>query len=494
MRKIFLGVCCFMLWGSFHPHLKAEANPAQNTPSWTDVTQTHWAYQPLMTLADKYGLKLGISPEKFAGDRPLSRYEAAALALQILERMRQQSPLSVEEQASLTDIEDRLQQEISQLSERVESLEDQSALQSVEHLELAEQMQQFQENLPFRLFGSLALRSCSMGETVEGGILGTLFQVRLGAGIQGQVHPDWQYELRLLSTENDSYNLSWFPFGGTHIPRTLLTLDRFFINWRPLRAAGWQPQLDIQVGKALNPLAETQLLFDEDVSFPGLQQQLQWKNPLPHWHSLELSLNENVVLMEDTFITSSLWAAKAASEWRWDALHWRSAVSYSHYLGSNRLAPYEFNQGYLGPFSQRNRRSDDNQGFASQFQLLNLFSQLSWHGFENWPVHVFADYVHNLGARDQNQGWLVGLKAGQQKKAGDWELIYQYRWMQQDYNLSLMVDEFYSGTDVAGHTVDLSTRITDSTSTILSLVTRQSLSNPEFGHLWIVYLTLRQDF
>ncbi|MBF2052875.1 MAG: hypothetical protein IGS03_05335 [Candidatus Sericytochromatia bacterium] len=72
--------------------------------------------------------------------------------------------------------------------------------------------------------------------------------------------------------------------------------------------------------------------------------------------------------------------------------------------------------------------------------------------------------------------------------------MYQYRWMQQDYNLSLMVDEFYSGTDVAGHTLDLSTRVTDSTSTILSLVTRQSLSNPEFGHLWIAYLTLRQDF
>ncbi|MBF2052874.1 MAG: putative porin [Candidatus Sericytochromatia bacterium] len=418
MPRRFLLAGFLVFYSSLSPLLpfKALADTPSPNVAWRDVSPSHWAYQTLITLAEKYDLKLGLSPDMFKGEQALTRYEAAALALQILERVRQAAPLADTEQADLTEIETLLHTEISQLSERVDTLEDQSALQSVEQLELAEQMQQFQKNLPFRLFGSLALRSCSMGETVEGGILGTLFQVRLGAGIQGQVHPDWQYELRILSTENDSYNLSWFPFGGTHIPRSLITLDRFFINWRPLRASGWQPQLDIQIGKALNPLAETQLLFDEDVSFTGLQQQIQWKNPLPHWHSLELSLNENVVLMEDTFITSSLWAAKAASEWRWNDLHWRSAISYSHYLGSDRLAPYNFNQGYLGPFSQRNRLTSDNQGFTSQFQLLNLFSQVGWQGIDNWPLHVFGDYVHNFGARDQNQGWLVGLKAGQQKK------------------------------------------------------------------------------
>jgi len=471
--------------------LQAAETPA--TPQWQDLESQHWAYPVLRKLAEKYSLYLGLPDGLFEGARALTRYEAAALALQILESLQQGPKLEVTESQALEQIESALRTELRALDERVEMLEDQSDLQALEHLQLSEQMRQFQANLPFKLFGSLALRSCSMGETVKGEILGNLLQVRLGAGIRGQVSPDWDYELRLLSTDNQSYNLSWFPFGGTHIPRSLIALDRFFMRWRPLVAQGWQPRLDLSVGKALNPLPETQLLFDEDVSFTGLQQTLSWHEPLPHWKELSLSLVEQAVLMEETFITASLWAGKLASEWEWGQWNWRSAVSYSHYLGTDRLRPYSFSQGYLGPFSQRNRLGP-NDDFVSDFQLLNGFTQVSWNWHENWPVTIFGDYVQNLGAADQNQGWLMGARIGALKQVGDWELSYQYRLMQQDYNLSLMVDEFYAGTDVAGHMLELGAQVAHQTQALATLVTRESLSSPEHGMLWIAYLTLRQDF
>lgn len=465
----------------------------QTKPNWPDVASDHWVRPVLMELLETYQIKLERPDGSFAPNLAVSRQEMAALLLKLLKTLELRGTVQSTDLAVLDALKSELAPELITLDERVMQLEDQTDLLAASHFDLQENFDAFKASLPFHIFGSIALRSCSMIETQNYQVLGNVFQVRFGAGLRGRVDENWDYGIRFLSQDNQSYNLSWFPVGGSVAGRAPISLDRYFIRWHPLFAdKNGTPDFKLTVGKALNFLPETQLSYDEDVSFTGLQEELSWQALLPGWQELKLQLGQHVVLTENTFITTGLMAGKLSSDWLWGDWGLRTALAYSHYQNTNALAPLSFNQGYMGPFSLRNRVTGNQ--FTSDFHLLNGFTSLQWNGLEGWPVRFSADYINNLGAQEQNQAYLLGLQLGQLRHAGDWELAYSYRLMQQDSNLSLMVDDFYAGTDVAGHTITLGAQATDSTSAFATLVSRTSLSHPENGMLWILYLTLRQDF
>lgn len=390
--------------------------------------------------------------------------------------------------------------------ERLENLQDQLDIQSFEALSLQQRFSDFRKALPFDFFGSLAVRHCAMAnEQLD--VLGNVLQMRLSAGIRGQIDKHWSYGLRLLSTQNDSFNLSWFPSGGSAIARLPFYLDRYHISWQsqfnsPEGLVPTTVQLDF--GKSRNTLFETPLLFDEDVSFNGLQQHLRWKNPEHlsvsaakglHWESAELSFHENVLLIEETFITASLWAAKASGRWLIPDGHLRSSMGYLHYVGTDALAAHTYNLGYQGLYSTGNRRQAGRApGFLHDFRLLNVSGQWQWQpqGFPQFQLT--DDLVFNTAAPNHNRGAWIGGHVGALTKPGDWQWVYAYRWMEQDYQLDLMVDEFFAGTDVQGHRVDVSYMLAEKTRATATVLTRQRISEPELGMLTISYLTLRQDF
>ncbi|PKL79757.1 MAG: hypothetical protein CVV27_01410 [Candidatus Melainabacteria bacterium HGW-Melainabacteria-1] len=453
-----------------------------------------------MQLIHRYGLSLGYPDGSFRGDSKVTRYETAALLAQVLRQLHNK-PIQATDRQQLDALKVEFDNELLGLAERVDQLEDQSAQQSSVQLDLSEALKALQASLPFQVFGSLALRWCGMADEVlsapdkifSKNLLGNTIQSRFGGGIRGRSEA-WDYELRMLSTDNQSYNLSWFPFGGSQIPRAAISLDRFFIRWQAIQAEGWQPELRLSLGKAPNFLPESQLLFDEDVSFTGMQQELRWLDPIPGWKSLSLELGQHALLIEGPMITAALLAAKASSEWEFGS-QWqlRSAFSFSHYLGSDRLAPYQFNQGYLGDYSRRNRLTEQGD-FSADFGLINAAIKLTWRPEGLPSVSVFGDLVHNLRAQDANTGWLAGFSLGQMQKPGDLAFSYSYRHMQQDYNLSLMVDDNFSGTDVAGHVMNLELQLAERTFLGATLITRQNVSNPLPSPLTIFYTGLRQDF
>ena len=55
-------------------------------------------------------------------------------------------------------------------------------------------------------------------------------------------------------------------------------------------------------------------------------------------------------------------------------------------------------------------------------------------------VRVFGDGVHNVGASDNQSAWLVGAGLGKCKKKGDWEVIYNYRTIDQNAILGTLAD------------------------------------------------------
>lgn len=410
-----------------------------------------------------------------------------------------------------TDVEtDDVETPEESLSEAdvLESLQDQLDLQSFEHLKFEERFQAFRQALPFDFFGSLALRYCGMSNE-RFNVLGNVLQARLSAGVRGEVDEHWSYGLRVLSNQNDNFNLSWFPAGGSDISRIPFLMDRYHVSWKSATPAEnsspWIPETQLVFGKARNTLFETQLLFDEDVSFNGLQQHFRWKNPqavttdhpaFPQWQSASLELHENIVLMEGPFVTASLWSARAAGRWQWLGGKLDASLGYLHYAGEDVLAAYTYNPGYRGPYSTGNRELSDGDapGYTSGFRLLNPAVRWQWQ-IEGLPeIEAVADGVLNTAAQDRNVGWLLGAHVGSLRKAGDWQVGYSYHWMEQDYQLALMVDEFFAGTDVQGHQLNFNYLLTDSTHAIATLLTRQRITEPEHGMLTILYLTLRQDF
>jgi hypothetical protein len=501
-KKFYLGLVFFCSTFSFYTFSATYSAPvfAQNK----DLKPEHWAWPAIKYLAEVYELNLGYPDGSFKGSQPVSRYELAAVLaklLQVLEHKQMADP----DKALLLKLETEFKSELAPLNERISSLEarsevleDQSDLQSSE---LQESLERLQALTSIRAFGSLAVRFCGMstrlGEPQNffgSNLTGSTFQMRLAAGLQGQVQDSWDWQVRILSNDNNSYNLSWYPFGGDHIPRSPITLDRFFIRYQPEQLSESPFQLALSAGKAPNFLAETELLFDEDISFSGLSQQFQLKNLAPFWPRVDLELGEYALLVEETFITTSLLSAKLSTEFKpIEPLSLRFGGSYLHYLNANNLARFKFAQGYQGIFSARNRGADQNK-FESEFHLIDGFAQLRLDFWENWPLLLTFDYLRNLGSLDRNQGWWAGLQVGELKHPGAWQFKYAYRGLEQDANISLMVEDTLAGTDVSGHVLDAAVKLAAKTTLSFTLHARTPLSDPSKDNLYILYTTLRQDF
>jgi len=90
--------------------------------------------------------------------------------------------------------------------------------------------------------------------------------------------------------------------------------------------------------------------------------------------------------------------------------------------------------------------------YNNNFEELELFADLSWGGME-LPLAVYAHYVQNLDADEQDRGWLAGLRLGKADAAGSWDLGYQYERVEADAVLGLLRDSNVGGggADIRGH-------------------------------------------
>ncbi|MGV3525099.1 MAG: hypothetical protein ACO1RX_12785 [Candidatus Sericytochromatia bacterium] len=469
-----------------------------------DLPAGHWAERSLRQLIQTYGLELGYADGSYRGTRTLTRYEAAALLAQVLQALeRRQAELSAADAEALTALRAEFEAELASLAEQVESLQDQSDLQAALSQDLREDLDALIAAQELRFFGSLAFRYCGMttqflsqpDQIFGSNMTGNTFQLRFHAGLSGRVSPEWDWLVRVLSNGNDSFNLSWYPFGDNAIPRAPLSLDRFVFHYRPLRQSPNLPQLDLAFGRSASFFGESEVLQDEEVSFTGLQQQLVFSDLVPGWTQLSLGLAEQAVFIEGPLIATGMFGAKLASDFQpLEPLQIRLGGSYQHFVGSDRLAAYNLNQGYQGNWSLRNRGAE-NKDFTSDFRVGDAFARLTWEFHEKWPLELLGDYVHNFGAADQNTGWGFSLKLGRPTQAGDWLFFYEFKRLEQDYQLSLLTDDNVGGTGISNHRFDAAYQIADKTRLSATFHFRNRLDQPALDDaLHIFYLTLRQDF
>jgi hypothetical protein len=90
--------------------------------------------------------------------------------------------------------------------------------------------------------------------------------------------------------------------------------------------------------------------------------------------------------------------------------------------------------------------------FLYDYLLTQVFAEAAFD-LGNWPTVVFADFVNNSDASDNDTGWTVGTRIGQAKGPGEMRFSYFYADKEADAMLGLLTDSDFGGggTDNRGH-------------------------------------------
>lgn len=90
--------------------------------------------------------------------------------------------------------------------------------------------------------------------------------------------------------------------------------------------------------------------------------------------------------------------------------------------------------------------------YLYDYLLTQVFAEAAFD-LGGWPAVVFADFVNNSDAPDNDTGWTLGTRFGQAKSRGQWQFTYLYADKEADAMLGLLTDSDFAGggTDNRGH-------------------------------------------
>lgn len=320
------------------------------------------------------------------------------------------------------------------------------------------------------------------------------FQYRLRYGIAVDMLDRYEVGLRLASIGDTANNpISSNQTLDNNATKKGLALDQIYGKWTPDLGADWK--LALTLGKMENPFSFSPNVFDPDYTPEGLAQQLTYHlNPN---HALKLNLGEFVLEERSgSYHDSYLLGAQVRLDSKWGK-HWTTAASLGALVitdksslipGNGQLNIGEGNtRGGVGPASPF--------GLANEAPLYNftpiVASAEIGYVLESFPLYkghfplkLGGEYLNNVSARQDNEGYSVKLTLGKAGKKGLWEMGYELRQLQanaiyeelpeSDFNAYTQtalttpsggfsgVGGFVNGTNVRGHIIRLGYSVSDS--------------------------------
>jgi hypothetical protein len=92
--------------------------------------------------------------------------------------------------------------------------------------------------------------------------------------------------------------------------------------------------------------------------------------------------------------------------------------------------------------------------YKYNYEELELFGMVNFN-LAGLPVSVFADWVENQDARENESGWAAGMQIGKANAPGSWQLAYIYQDLEADAVFGLTTDSDFAGggTNSSGHLI-----------------------------------------
>lgn len=248
------------------------------------------------------------------------------------------------------------------------------------------------------------------------------FTVDLGAGLSAG--------LRLSSGDPDDPNSPHQTFDSS-FARFPISIDRAFATYKP----DFLPGAFITVGKFAHPYLRSpvygEIVWDNDIQpeggsvgyrYQGEGTLRQFQVFLGEYFLSEVSDNHALLTSGGLGVVLSLV----------DNLTLQSAVSYYHYADltpNGDLDVVNVNRG-----NQVVDRDGDGSPdrYLSQFGIVETYIGLSYRGLKGCPITVVAEYIQNIRARSNKNGWAAGFELGQNKETWDLMLRYSYQVIEQE--------------------------------------------------------------
>lgn len=319
------------------------------------------------------------------------------------------------------------------------------------------------------VYGNLRLRyqnDCFSGEGVSTKDRNR-FRYRIRAGvIKTWLDDQLETGFQLSSSETGDATTTNETMGD-NFARDPVWINLAYATYRPR----WLPGLTVTGGRMLNPLVQTDLVWDADVYPEGFWAGYRTNVCKPFEVFANAGfflLNENFKApfgadadaqgrpLDTTLRDATLATCQAGFAWTLARdVKWTFAGTYYDYegietgfrsAGGNNTETIGFPAPAVGSYSRL---------AAGDFKIVNVLNKIDFRLLE-LPWTAYFDVIHNVANHDsglyseQDSGFALGLKAGQNKKKGDWSLGYVYKYVEANATLGELADADFGGTNVKG--------------------------------------------
>lgn len=287
------------------------------------------------------------------------------------------------------------------------------------------------------------------------------FRARLQ--LDAPVHPEWSLGFRLASDEGGDPVSTNQTFGDS-LSKKSVYIDLAYVDFHPASVAG----LSMIAGKMNNPfyiVGKNQLIWDGDLTPEGIA--ATWKTDLSDTMQLFTNGGAFYISENENGNDLSLYGIQAGLKHSWDKdtylLGGLGYYAYDEVKGMADLDRDSAKKKFYG-------NSNNGTYYTGGYKMTNVFAEYAMM-YGEMPVSVFGDYVkNNVAVSNGDTGWLIGGKLNKMKKAGSWEVSYDYRELQKDAVLGIFCDSDFigGGTGGRGHRFGVGYQITDNVQTGLN--------------------------
>ena len=323
------------------------------------------------------------------------------------------------------------------------------------------------------------------------------FRYRLRLGLTATLKDNFEVGMRLTSGDSPTGFTTGNPLSGSstmqdNASRKGVFLDLAYAKWSAPKGSDWSG--GVTVGKMENPFAFSQVMFDPDYTPEGLAGQVAYK--FNDQHSLRF-VGGGFVL--DEVAGNSSDPFMVGGQLIWDA-KWSERLQSSLGVGGLTITAQKKLTAVTVPDVNRgNTRLTGTDVLAASFTPIVTDAWLTYtlDSFPiyqgHFPIKFGGEYIYNPRAAAMNTAFATGVTFGKAGKKGQWEVSYQYRYIEADSWFEELPDDdfngFYvtgtayrGGTNLRGHVAKVSYSVLDSLMFNFLFYAGELINNPNPGN------------